>query len=94
MFVDGCFWHGCPRHVTWPQANGQWWRDKIGDNRARDADTNRRLADAGWTVIRVWEHEETDAAVERIVAALTGHRRGGFARDSGGVRHLASRTPD
>ena len=70
VFVDGCFWHGCPVHATWPRANAAWWRAKIEATRRRDADTNRRLADAGWTVVRVWEHEETDSAVERVVAAL------------------------
>jgi DNA mismatch endonuclease, patch repair protein len=94
VFVDGCFWHGCPQHATWPQANGQWWRDKIEGNRARDTDTNQRLADAGWTVVRVWEHEDLDRAVERVVTALTGCRRREVAAGSGGVSHLASRTVD
>src|SRR6478672_8045793 len=48
VFVDGCFWHGCPVHGTWPKANAVWWHDKIVGNRRRDRDTNRRLATAGW----------------------------------------------
>src|SRR5438046_6161456 len=56
VFVDGCFWHGCPIHATQPKANGSWWLDKLEANRRRDRDTDQRLNDAGWRVIRVWEH--------------------------------------
>lgn len=70
VFVDGCFWHGCLTHATWPAANAEWWRAKIEATRRRDADTNRRLTDAGWTVIRVWEHEEPHVAVERVITAV------------------------
>ena len=70
VFVDGCFWHGCPKHATWPKANARWWRDKIELNRARDADTTRCLRDRGWTVIRVWEHENVRSAALRIVKHL------------------------
>jgi DNA mismatch endonuclease (patch repair protein) len=65
LFVDGCFWHGCPIHDTWLKNNGQWWRAKIEANRSRDRDTGRRLIDLGWTVIRIWEHKEVMAAVGR-----------------------------
>jgi DNA mismatch endonuclease (patch repair protein) len=75
IFVDGCFWHGCPTHGTWPKNNAQWWRGKIEANRSRDRDTDRRLTDLGWTVIRVWEHEEVMAAVERVTVALLDGRR-------------------
>lgn len=71
IFVDGCFWHGCVEHRGSPKRNTDWWRLKIAENRARDADTDRRLADAGWTVIRVWEHEAAEAAAERITDAVT-----------------------
>jgi DNA mismatch endonuclease (patch repair protein) len=57
VFVDGCFWHGCPEHGTSPKANAEWWREKIDRNRARDLDTDRRLVEAGWRVVRLWEHE-------------------------------------
>jgi len=57
VFVDGCFWHGCPDHGTRPRANAEWWRDKLERNRAHDVDTDARLALAGWQVVRVWEHE-------------------------------------
>jgi DNA mismatch endonuclease (patch repair protein) len=70
VFVDGCFWHGCPEHGTWPQANAQFWREKIEANCRRDRDTDARAHDEGWTVIHVWEHEEPATAVARIVDAL------------------------
>ncbi len=66
VFVDGCFWHGCPEHASWPKSNAQFWRDKIETNRARDADTDRRLRASGWRVVRVWSHESADDAAERI----------------------------
>jgi DNA mismatch endonuclease (patch repair protein) len=63
VFVDGCFWHGCPEHATWPKKNAEFWRQKIEANRVRDADTNARLREAGWTVLRFWRHEcPTEAA--------------------------------
>jgi len=66
VFIDGCFWHGCPVHGTWPKANADFWRAKIEENRARDADTDRHLEDAGWVSVRVWEHEDASEAAERI----------------------------
>jgi len=57
IFVDGCFWHGCPKHATWPANRAAWWRRKIEGNRARDALVTRTLRRAGWRVLRVWEHE-------------------------------------
>jgi DNA mismatch endonuclease (patch repair protein) len=71
VFVDGCFWHGCPEHVTWPKANAEWWRAKILANRVRDGDTDARLRASGWTVVRVWEHEDVDPGLERVIAALS-----------------------
>lgn len=70
VYVDGCFWHGCPIHATWPKANAEFWSDKIRTNRRRDADTDRELAEAGWTSIRVWEHEDPDEAAMRIAEAV------------------------
>lgn len=75
VFVDGCFWHGCPIHGTWPKANAEFWRRKIETNIARDADTNRRLERLGWHVVRVWAHEDPAQAAERI-ARLVEKRRG------------------
>ncbi len=74
VFVDGCFWHGCPEHGTWPKANASWWRQKIEGNRLRDADTTSRLTEAGWVVVRVWEHEDVDSAAQRIVDIIRSRR--------------------
>jgi DNA mismatch endonuclease (patch repair protein) len=79
VFVDGCFWHGCPEHATSPRNNGEWWAQKLAGNVARDRDTDRVLRDAGWEVIRIWEHESPDAAVRQVVEALTKHP---LSRDS------------
>ena len=75
VYVDGCFWHGCPIHGTWPKRNAAFWRDKIETNRRRDADTDRRLVEVGWAVVRVWEHEAVDQAVERVAATVKERRR-------------------
>ncbi|MEW9309921.1 very short patch repair endonuclease [Labrys neptuniae] len=66
VLIDGCFWHGCPMHGTWPKNNAAWWRTKIEANIARDRDTDMRLQRSGWQVIRVWEHEAIEAVAERI----------------------------
>lgn len=71
VFVDGCFWHGCPEHATAPKNNADWWREKLAANVARDSRANNELRGLGWTVLRVWEHESTEVAVERILRALT-----------------------
>lgn len=71
VFVDGCFWHGCPEHATWPKRNAEFWRQKIEANRRRDADTSVRLEAAGWMVLRFWSHEspvEAAVAIARAVA--------------------------
>lgn len=72
VFVDGCFWHGCSEHASWPKSNAQFWRDKIETNRARDADTDQRLSALGWHIIRVWAHERPREAAERIENAVRG----------------------
>jgi DNA mismatch endonuclease (patch repair protein) len=70
VFCDGCWWHGCPEHRTWPTANAEWWREKIDANQRRDRDTDARLAAAGWDVVRVWEHEDPVETAERIAATV------------------------
>lgn len=70
VFVDGCFWHACPAHATSPKANAEWWRTKLATNVARDRDTDELLREAGWTVVRIWEHEEPTAAARVIEKAL------------------------
>jgi DNA mismatch endonuclease (patch repair protein) len=66
VFVDGCFWHGCPEHATWPASNADFWRQKIETNRRRDRDTDAQLEKSGWRVVRVWEHEDPGSAVTQI----------------------------
>ncbi len=66
VFIDGCFWHGCPLHATSPKANAVWWAAKISTNRARDADVTGQLQELGWTVLRFWEHEDAEDVVSRI----------------------------
>ncbi len=70
VYIDGCFWHGCSEHGTWPKANSAWWRAKIEANRTRDRDTDRRLAEAGWTSVRAWEHESASDVADRVARAL------------------------
>ena len=70
VFVDGCFWHGCPAHKTAPANNAAWWTAKLTRNVERDRETDAHLDSLGWTVVRVWEHENmTQAATDigRIV---------------------------
>ncbi len=70
VFVDGCFWHGCAGHPSWPRANGDWWRRKIEANAARDRRNDAVLAAGGWTVVRIWEHEPVGEAAHRVISAL------------------------
>ncbi|MDC9834947.1 very short patch repair endonuclease [Rhizobium binxianense] len=74
VFVDGCFWHGCPEHGTWPKTNADWWRAKIEANIQRDRDTDYRLREAGWRVMRIWEHEDIATAANRIEHLIRGER--------------------
>lgn len=71
VFIDGCFWHGCPQHASWPKRNAEFWRQKIETNRSRDADTNTRLQDMGWRVLRFWAHESPVEAAEAVVRLVT-----------------------
>ena len=75
VFVDGCFWHGCPEHGSWPKKNGEWWRQKIETNRARDRETDDRLRAGGWTVVRVWEHEDPEIAASRVALIVANAHR-------------------
>ena len=70
VFVDGCFWHACPRHATWPKANAAWWRAKLEANRARDRHTDALLRASGWRVVRVYEHVSTAEAARRVLRVL------------------------
>ena len=66
IFIDGCFWHGCPLHYVQPKTNAQYWWPKIERNIERDRENTRRLGDAGWTVARFWEHEDPAAVADAI----------------------------
>ncbi|HXP21666.1 MAG TPA: very short patch repair endonuclease [Streptosporangiaceae bacterium] len=70
VFVDGCFWHCCPEHGTQPAANTWYWAPKLRRNIERDRAADEALGQAGWTVIRLWEHESLDAAVAAVTGAL------------------------
>ena len=76
VFVDGCFWHGCPDHGSRPtHANPGYWSTKTATNRDRDRDTDERLRAAGWYSVRIWEHEPAESAVHRVVGAVEQQRR-------------------
>ena len=66
IFVDGCFWHGCPEHGVAPKANAQWWAEKITANRERDARKDMELRVMGWRPLHVWEHEDAATVAEQI----------------------------
>lgn len=80
VFIDGCFWHGCPEHGETPASNTSWWIEKIERNRLRDADSTRRLQEQGWRVLRFWEHETPSDVVERIRTTLASARQGQASR--------------
>jgi DNA mismatch endonuclease, patch repair protein len=75
VYVDGCFWHSCPDHRVLPKGNRDWWREKLAATVHRDRTTDRTLAEIGWRVLRVWEHEDPIAAADRIEAAVRGRGR-------------------
>ncbi|MDQ6773384.1 MAG: very short patch repair endonuclease [Candidatus Dormibacteraeota bacterium] len=68
VFVDGCFWHGCPDHGTSPRHNPEYWTSKMQRNRARDAKVNRALSESGWRVLRIWEHLPIATAADQVTA--------------------------
>ena len=72
VFLDGCFWHGCPAHHTVAKTNAGYWADKVLQNRRRDLETDRLLANAGWLVLRVLEHEAPADAALRVAALVHG----------------------
>jgi DNA mismatch endonuclease, patch repair protein len=70
VFLDGCFWHGCPVHGSSPVTNSAYWNPKLARTRERDAQADQLLREAGWAVVRIWEHEPTEEAQQRVVAAF------------------------
>jgi DNA mismatch endonuclease (patch repair protein) len=75
MFVDGCFWHGCPKHGTQPKGNAAFWRNKITRNRTRDRLVTRTLRQTGWRVLRIWEHELASKNESKLVERITHARK-------------------
>ena len=73
VFVDGCYWHGCPKHFRPPKTNTAWWREKITDNRRRDRNKSAALERRGWTVIRIWEHELSPKQISKFVDRIERH---------------------
>lgn len=90
VFVDGCFWHGCPDHGTWPKANAPFWREKIEANRRRDADTDERLEEVGWQVLRFWEHDNPIEAASIVANTVRGGADTEDALSHVGRRHFRS----
>jgi DNA mismatch endonuclease (patch repair protein) len=70
VFVDGCFWHGCPAHQVVPKSNRKYWVPKLKANEARDRRVDAALVADGWAVVRVWEHEDLRVAADRIEAVI------------------------
>lgn len=80
IFVDGCFWHGCPIHGTHSKANPEFWENKIAQNKSRDLDTNYELKKYGWKVIRIWEHEDPEL-VSKMIFGIIKRRLHKFGND-------------
>jgi DNA mismatch endonuclease, patch repair protein len=80
VFLDGCYWHGCGIHGTQPKSNSEWWIEKFRANSQRDGDTDRLLQERGWTVVRIWEHEDLESAVNRVLDEYS------RPMDTGGLR--------
>lgn len=70
VFIDGCFWHGCPEHHTVARSNATFWAEKVRRNRERDRDTDERLEVDGWMILRAWEHEPPADIAQRVIEAV------------------------
>ncbi len=82
VFVDGCFWHGCPEHHTVAKANAEYWEEKVRRNRERDADTDAMLRSEGWVVVRLWEHQDAINSANQVEAAVRERSLGVHERPS------------
>ncbi|MGW7550759.1 very short patch repair endonuclease [Streptomyces rimosus] len=71
VFIDGCYWHGCPEHYVPPKTNPGYWSDKVARNMARDRDTDQQLIEAGWTILRFWEHESPSDCALKIASTVS-----------------------
>jgi len=74
VFIDGCFWHGCPEHHSLPATNTGYWSEKVRRNRERDLETDERLIESDWTVLRAWEHEDPIEVAHRVIEIVTASR--------------------
>jgi DNA mismatch endonuclease (patch repair protein) len=82
VFVDGCYWHGCPEHFHLPRTNTGYWGPKVERNRVRDLRVDGDLQEAGWTVLRLWEHVPITEAAQRIAAVVAEAREGQVVSDA------------
>lgn len=73
VYIDGCYWHGCPEHYVQPRSHVEYWTAKVAKNRARDVETNALLEEAGWTVLRFWEHEDAEEVAQVILDKMRPH---------------------
>ena len=90
VHVDGCFWHGCPQHATFPKYNGRWWSEKLQQNRERDRDTDAALEANGWISVRVWGHERDIDSIARAIESIVRRRiaePGAAGATGGGTQH-------
>jgi len=99
VFLDGCFWHGCPQHHTAAVTHADFWANKVASNRARDIDTDRHLEEAGWVSLRIWEHEDPQEAARRIRDVVLARRAAPVdndqrCRDPAAIRGKAVNKPN
>lgn len=99
VFVDGCYWHGCPVHFTLPKAHSDYWREKIATNRLRDTETNSLLEERGWTILRFWSHEPPVTVADQIEVTVRGtirspDWRGAIASATSGFPSQSQTVPD
>jgi DNA mismatch endonuclease (patch repair protein) len=76
VFIDGCFWHGCPDHYKKPSTNAKYWIDKVEGNKRRDQGTDALLAESGWNVLRYWEHEPPERVAAEVEALVLSRNSG------------------
>ncbi|MEU1335809.1 very short patch repair endonuclease [Streptomyces sp. NPDC005827] len=93
IFLDGCFWHGCPEHATQPKEDSEWWRAKLDKNMARDVETTDHLVAEGWTVLRFWEHESPEHVADRVTACVKSARDEAQLRGPRSMPTIADSSP-
>lgn len=93
VFVNGCFWHGCPKHYVLPRTNRRFWSEKVNRNRQRDKETKRLLRRRGWKVLTFWEHQDFSLPAARIVREVR-FRRQPLARRKAAIRAIYYSPPN